>query len=65
MDDHHTVEDVGICLGQALEKALGDKAGIARYGDAVMPMDEALAMAVADLSAARLPRATSGRELKG
>lgn len=47
---HHTVEDVGICLGLALEAALGDKAGIRRYGEAVIPMDESLAQVVLDLS---------------
>ncbi|MBN1555531.1 MAG: imidazoleglycerol-phosphate dehydratase HisB [Phycisphaerae bacterium] len=50
VDDHHTVEDVAICLGEALDKALGDKAGIARYGSAKVPMDEALADVVVDLS---------------
>lgn len=50
VDDHHTVEDVGICLGQALREALGDKAYVARYGSAYVPMDEALARAVVDLS---------------
>ena len=50
VDDHHTVEDVGICLGQALGEALGDKAFITRYGAATVPMDEALARAVFDLS---------------
>lgn len=50
VDDHHTVEDVGITLGQALAQALGDKAYIARYGDALVPMDESLARAVIDLS---------------
>lgn len=50
VDDHHTVEDVGICLGQALGQALGDKAYITRYGEATVPMDEALARAVVDLS---------------
>ncbi len=43
VDDHHTTEDVAICLGQALVKALGDKAGIRRYGSASVPMEEALA----------------------
>lgn len=50
VDDHHTVEDVAICLGQALGQALGDKAYVARYGEAHAPMDEALARAVVDLS---------------
>jgi imidazoleglycerol-phosphate dehydratase len=50
IDDHHTVEDVGIVLGQALRQAAGDRAGIARYGHAYAPMDEALARAVVDLS---------------
>jgi len=50
VDDHHTVEDVAITLGQALREALGDKAHIARYGHAYVPMDETLARAVVDLS---------------
>lgn len=50
VDDHHTVEDVAICLGQALTQALGDKAGIARYGWASVPMDETLADVSLDLS---------------
>jgi len=50
IDIHHTVEDVAIVLGQALKDALGDKAGISRYGDAVVPLDEALARAVVDIS---------------
>lgn len=50
IDAHHTVEDVGICLGDALAKALGDKAGIRRYGDATLPMDETLVTAAVDLS---------------
>lgn len=48
--DHHTVEDVGLCLGEAFRKALGDKRGIVRFGWAYCPMDEALARAVVDLS---------------
>ena len=50
IDPHHTVEDVGIVLGRALDKALGDKAGIARFGWAVVPMDEALVLTSIDLS---------------
>jgi imidazoleglycerol-phosphate dehydratase len=50
IDDHHSVEDVAICLGQAFAEALGDKAGITRYGSAIVPMDEALCRAVVDLS---------------
>jgi imidazoleglycerol-phosphate dehydratase len=50
IDDHHTVEDIGICLGQTLAKALGDKRGIKRYASVFVPMDEALAQVVIDLS---------------
>src|SRR3979409_1131946 len=50
VDDHHSVEDVGLTLGQALTHALGDKTGIKRYGEAMVPMDEALCRAVIDLS---------------
>lgn len=49
VDDHHTVEDVGICLGQALKQALGDKKGIRRFGDATVPMEDALAQVAVDL----------------
>ncbi len=50
VDDHHTVEDVGICLGQAFSTALGDKSGIARYGLTYLPMDETLVRVVVDVS---------------
>jgi len=50
IDDHHTVEDVGIALGQALREAAGDKAGIARYGHALLPMDESLVSCALDWS---------------
>ena len=50
MDEHHTIEDVGICLGKAIRDALGDRAGIRRVGSAYMPMDEALAFAAIDIS---------------
>lgn len=50
VDYHHTVEDIGICLGQAFEKALGDKKGINRYADTILPMDEALILTAVDLS---------------
>ncbi|SFD45369.1 imidazoleglycerol-phosphate dehydratase [Sulfitobacter brevis] len=50
IDDHHTIEDVGITLGQALSKALGDKRGIRRYGSCLLPMDDALVRCALDLS---------------
>ena len=50
VDDHHTVEDVGIALGQAFKEALGDKRGICRYGDCTLPMDEALILTAVDIS---------------
>lgn len=50
IDDHHTVEDIGICLGQVLREALGDKKGIKRYASVFVPMDEALAQVVIDIS---------------
>lgn len=50
VDAHHTVEDIGICLGQAFGAALGDRAGIGRYGSVVLPMDEALVLAAVDIS---------------
>lgn len=50
VDDHHTVEDIGICLGDAFVQALGDKRGIVRYGSMLLPMDEALILTAVDLS---------------
>jgi imidazoleglycerol-phosphate dehydratase len=50
VDDHHTVEDIGLVLGQAFREALGDKAGIRRFGEATVPLDEALVSSVVDLS---------------
>lgn len=50
VDDHHSAEDIGICLGKAFKEALGDKKGIARYGDIILPMDEALILAAVDIS---------------
>lgn len=50
VDSHHTVEDTGICLGRAINEALGDKAGITRYGSMTLPMEETLATAAIDLS---------------
>ncbi len=50
VDFHHTTEDVGICLGHAFAEALGDKAGICRYGDITLPMDEALILCAVDIS---------------
>lgn len=50
VDDHHTVEDIGICLGKAIADALGEKAGIARYGSCYLPMDETLVRVVVDIS---------------
>jgi imidazoleglycerol-phosphate dehydratase len=67
IDDHHTVEDIGICLGQVLREALGDKAGIKRYASVFVPMDEALAQVIIDISnrphfelRAEFPSATVG-----
>lgn len=50
VDDHHTVEDIGICLGQAFAKAIGDARGITRYGSMILPMDEALILCAMDIS---------------
>ena len=60
VDDHHTVEDIGICLGAAFTQALGDKRGICRYGSQILPMDETLVLVALDLSG----RAYLGYELK-
>ena len=64
VDAHHTVEDVGICLGQAFRQALGDRRGISRYGDAAIPMDETLATAAVDFSG-RASLVYRADELKG
>lgn len=50
VDDHHTVEDIGLCLGEAFQKALGDKLGINRYDSVILPMDEALVLCAVDIS---------------
>lgn len=50
VDDHHTVEDIGICLGMAFSEALGDMGGIVRYGQTILPMDEALILTAVDIS---------------
>lgn len=67
IDDHHTVEDIGICLGQVLREAIGDKVGIKRYASVFVPMDEALAQVIIDISnrphfelRAEFPSATVG-----
>lgn len=64
VDDHHSVEDIGICMGRAFKKALGDKSGIGRFGEAIIPMDDALTMVAVDLSG-RGYCAISGNDLKG
>lgn len=68
IDQHHTVEDIGICLGEAFAQAVGDKAGLVRAGSAYMPLDEALARAAVDLSGrpyALLDLRLLGREVGG
>ena len=61
IDDHHTVEDVGITLGQAFAKAVGDKAGITRYGHSYVPLDETLSRVVIDFSGRPIQRAIYSR----
>ena len=61
VDAHHTVEDTSIALGQALREALGDKAGIRRFGDALVPLDETLVQAAVDLSGPAVRRARGAR----
>jgi imidazoleglycerol-phosphate dehydratase len=63
VDSHHSVEDVGLCLGEALDAALGDRAGIARFGHAFAPLDEALARAVIDVSGRPFARVEVPRDL--
>jgi imidazoleglycerol-phosphate dehydratase len=63
VDAHHTVEDVGLALGEALDRALGDRAGIARFGHAYAPLDEALARAVVDVSGRPFARVEMPREI--
>ena len=64
VDDHHSVEDIGICLGKAFKRALGEKAGITRFGEASVPMDDALTQCVVDLSGRSFFQ-YSGAELSG
>lgn len=64
IDDHHSVEDIGICLGKALKEALGDKAGIKRFGYAAIPMDDALTSVTIDISGRAFYKYT-GSDLKG
>ncbi|HOP62957.1 MAG TPA: imidazoleglycerol-phosphate dehydratase HisB [Spirochaetota bacterium] len=64
IDDHHTVEDIGICIGKAFKDALGNKTGIRRFGHAVIPMDESLTMVAIDISGRSFFK-YSGCELKG
>ena len=59
VDDHHTVEDVGICLGNAFREALGDRKGICRYGSTTLPMDETLILSAVDISGRSMLRYTA------
>ena len=59
VDDHHSVEDIGICLGAAIAQAIGDKRGIKRYGSMLLPMDEALVLCAVDLSGRSCLRLTA------
>lgn len=65
VDAHHTVEDVGLAIGEALDQALGDRAGVTRFGFAFAPMDEALARAVVDLSGRPYARIEIPQDLRG
>lgn len=65
VDAHHTVEDVGLALGEALDRALGDRSGVVRFGFAYAPLDEALARAVVDLSGRPFARVEVPRDLTG
>jgi len=64
IDDHHTVEDIGICLGRAFKEAMGNKTGIRRFGSVIIPMDDALSLVSVDLSGRAYFKYT-GTELKG
>jgi imidazoleglycerol-phosphate dehydratase len=64
IDDHHTVEDIGICIGSAFKKVLGEKEGIRRFGDAIIPMDDALTLVAVDISGRPYFR-YEGTELSG
>ena len=64
IDDHHTIEDIGICMGKAFKEAMGDKAGIKRFASVVIPMDDALTLVSVDLSGRAFFKYT-GTELKG
>jgi imidazoleglycerol-phosphate dehydratase len=64
IDAHHSVEDIGICLGKAFKEALGEKSGVVRFGEATVPMDEALTMAAVDISG-RFYFGLGGVELTG